>query len=119
MTNDARLITRFRVSDDDLEKDPTISEVYNDYVNKRWEFGKAASELKEATKKLYTALDEPLHGLRQPHQSDRSLLLGRQMLGFASGRKHFDEDLVSFAPYLRTPGQRSTLIRELLLSVSF
>jgi hypothetical protein len=60
MTNDARLISRFRVSDDDLEKDQTIKEVYDDYCDKRWKFGQAASELKEATKKLYAALDWPL-----------------------------------------------------------
>jgi hypothetical protein len=60
MTNSTKPLSRFRVSDSNLEKDPTIKEAYGTYSDKRYEFGKAHKALNEAIKKLHDLLDGPL-----------------------------------------------------------
>lgn len=60
MTNDNKLLAKFRVSDDDLYKESSIGKAYDEYFEKRSQFGVAASELKAATKTLHEVLDGPL-----------------------------------------------------------
>jgi hypothetical protein len=61
MTNDSqKLLSKFRVSADDLDAHPTIKEAYRDYDSKRDACGEAHKDLKEALKKLHGVLDEPL-----------------------------------------------------------
>jgi len=60
MANTPKLLSKFRISDGNLEKDPTIKEAYGLYSDKRYELGKARKALNEASKKLHDLLDGPL-----------------------------------------------------------
>ena len=61
MTENARtLLTKFRISDDDLGARPTISDAYHAYCTKRYAYGEAFRELKEAIEELHDVLDGPL-----------------------------------------------------------
>jgi hypothetical protein len=59
MANGTTLST-FRISDENLDADPSISEAYNDYGNKRYALHAAFKDLKEATRKLHDLLEGPL-----------------------------------------------------------
>ena len=53
-------LSTFRISDSNLNGDPTIKEPYDLYCQKSLAFGEAMSEFKEASKKLHALLDGPL-----------------------------------------------------------
>src|SRR5690242_16835316 len=60
MANDSRLLSKFRISDDNLEGDQPIYEAYNEYSSKRYEFREARTALNRAITTLHDLLDEPL-----------------------------------------------------------
>ena len=60
MPSASKVISRFRVSDGNLERDQATKEAYGAYSDKRYELGKARKALNEASKKLHDLLDGPL-----------------------------------------------------------
>ena len=82
MANIPKLLTRFRVSDSNLEKDPMTKEAYGVYSDKRYELGKARKALNETSKKLHDLLDGPLRssGL-VPQGKDWTLTEDEEELG--------------------------------------
>lgn len=60
MINDPKLLNRFCLCGDDLDKNAEIKKAYDHYSDKRYNFGQAAREFKEATKEFHEALDAPL-----------------------------------------------------------
>jgi hypothetical protein len=65
MANNAHtLLSKFRVSDDDLEALPTISDAYHAYCGKRYAYGAAFKDLNEAIRQLHDVLDGPLRSAR-------------------------------------------------------
>jgi hypothetical protein len=55
-----KLLTKFRISEDNLTNHQSINDAYREYIGKRSEFGEARKRLREATNKLHALLDAPL-----------------------------------------------------------
>lgn len=53
-------LSTFRISEENLAVDTTVTQAYDDYCDKREAFGEAVKALKEATESLHAALDAPL-----------------------------------------------------------
>ena len=54
-----QLLSKFRVSDDDLDSDPAVRAAYHEYCGKRSNFANARRELNKSTAKLHQLLDAP------------------------------------------------------------
>ncbi len=56
----ATALSTFRISEENLDADPSLKEACDAYRMKRYEFADALKELKVTTKKLHDLLDGPL-----------------------------------------------------------
>ena len=60
MSDSTKLLTKFRISDEDLSVDENLSRAFQNYIARCAEFCDAKNELKETIAELREALSEPL-----------------------------------------------------------